>query len=41
MQADMTLIDRDLFRASPQDLLRSRVLMTIIAGKVAFENPGS
>ncbi|MGZ3336705.1 MAG: amidohydrolase [Isosphaeraceae bacterium] len=41
MQADLTLVDRDLFRASPQDLLRSRVLMTIIAGKVAFENPGS
>jgi len=41
MQADLTLVDRDLFRASPQDLLKSRVVMTIIAGQVAFENPGS
>src|SRR5208283_3816848 len=41
MQADMTLVDRDLFRASPQELLKSRVVMTIIAGQVAFESPGS
>ena len=41
MQADLTLVDRDLFRASPQELLKSRVVMTIIAGKIAFENPGS
>jgi len=41
MQADLTLVDRDLFRASPQDLLKSRIVMTIIAGQVAFESPGS
>ena len=41
MQADLTLVDRDLFRASPRELLESRVVMTIIAGQVAFENPGS
>jgi predicted amidohydrolase YtcJ len=41
MQADLTLVDRDLFHASPQDLLKSRVVLTIIAGKVAFENTGS
>jgi len=35
------LVDRDLFRASPRDLLKSRVVMTIIAGQVAFEGPGS
>ncbi len=41
MQADLTLVDRDLFRASPQELLKSRVVTTIIAGQVAFESPGS
>lgn len=41
MQADLTLVDRDLFRASPRELLEARVVMTIIAGQVAFENPGS
>jgi len=41
MQADLTLVDRDLFRASPRDLLKSRVVMTIIAGQVAFESPRS
>ena len=41
MQADLTLVDRDLFRASPRELLESRVVMTIIAGQVAFENHGS
>ena len=40
MQADLTLVDRDLFRASPRDLLKSRVVMTIIAGKVVFQSPG-
>ena len=40
MQADLTLVDRDLFRVSPQELLESRVVMTIIAGQVAFESPG-
>ena len=38
-QADLTLVDRDLFRASPRDFLNSRVVMTIIAGKVVFESP--
>ena len=41
MQADLTLVDRDLFRSSPRELLKARVVMTIIAGQVAFENPGS
>ncbi len=41
MQADLTLVDRDLFRAAPRDLLQSRIIATIIAGQVAFENPGS
>ena len=40
MQADLTLVDRDLFRVSPQELLESRVVMTIIAGQVAFGSPG-
>ena len=41
MQADLTLVDRDLFRASPQELLKSRIVMTIIAGQVAYEYSGS
>ena len=41
MRADVTIVDRDLFRASPRELLASRVVMTIVAGQVAFENPGS
>ena len=41
MQADLTMVDRDLFRASSRELLKSRVVMTIIAGKVACESPGS
>jgi predicted amidohydrolase YtcJ len=41
MQADVTIIDRDLFRAAPRDVLGARVLMTVIGGRIAFERPGS
>ncbi len=37
MQADLTLVDRDLFHVAPRDLLKSRIIATIIAGQVAFE----
>ncbi|QEH34447.1 D-aminoacylase [Aquisphaera giovannonii] len=36
MQADLTVVDRDLFRVSPEELLASKVVMTIVGGKVAF-----
>jgi predicted amidohydrolase YtcJ len=37
MRADLTVVDRDLFLATPSELLQSRVLMTIIDGTVAFD----
>jgi predicted amidohydrolase YtcJ len=40
MQADVTVIDHDLFRSTPQDVLASRVLVTVVGGRVAFERPG-
>ncbi|MFO0957533.1 MAG: amidohydrolase family protein [Isosphaeraceae bacterium] len=36
-RADLTVMDRDLFRADPADLLATKVLMTVIDGEVAFE----
>ncbi|WP_165229078.1 amidohydrolase family protein [Aquisphaera insulae] len=40
MQADLTVVDRDLFRVRPKELLASRVVMTIVGGKVAFGAEG-
>ncbi len=37
MQADLTVIDTDLFRATPASILRARPLATIVAGRVAFD----
>ena len=37
LRADVTVVDRDLFRASPKELLAARVVMTIVDGGVAFE----
>jgi predicted amidohydrolase YtcJ len=37
MQADLTVVDTDLFNATPALILKDRTLMTIIAGRVAFE----
>ncbi len=37
MRADVTVVDRDLFRVTPKQLLASRVVMTIVEGGVAFE----
>ncbi len=36
MRADLTVVDRDPFLATPQDLLASRVLMTLVDGVAAF-----
>ena len=33
----VAILDRDLFRASPKELLAARVVMTIVDGAVAFE----
>jgi predicted amidohydrolase YtcJ len=37
MQADLTVVDRDLFRTSSPDALKARILLTIIGGQVAFQ----
>ncbi|MGC8641640.1 MAG: amidohydrolase [Isosphaeraceae bacterium] len=38
VQADLTLVDRDLFRVSPLELLKARVLITIIAGQGVYRH---
>lgn len=35
--ADMIVIDRDLFRASPQDIRDAKVLMTFLDGELVYE----
>jgi N-acyl-D-amino-acid deacylase len=40
-RADVTVVDRDLFEVKPRDVLASRVVATIVEGKVAFESDGS
>ncbi len=35
-RADLTVLDRDLFRAKPKEILSTKVLMTIVDGKIAF-----
>ena len=35
-RADLTLVDRDLFKAKPQEVLATKVLMTIVDGKSVF-----
>jgi predicted amidohydrolase YtcJ len=37
MLADLALLDRDLFRERPENLNRSRVVTTIVGGRVVFE----
>jgi predicted amidohydrolase YtcJ len=37
MQADLNVIDTDLFQAGPPAILRARPLATVIEGRVAFE----
>jgi predicted amidohydrolase YtcJ len=37
MQADLTIVDTDLFRATPAAILKARPLTTIVAGRVAYQ----
>ncbi len=37
LRADLTVIDRDLFKVPPRDLLKTNVVMTIIDGEVVYE----
>jgi predicted amidohydrolase YtcJ len=34
MRADLTVVDRDLFKAAPLDVLKARVVMTVVDGEV-------
>ena len=36
-RADATVLDRDLFRVKPKELLATRIVMTIVDGKIVFE----
>ncbi len=40
-RADVTVVDRDLFRATPREVLASRIVLTIVEGQVAFEQTAS
>jgi predicted amidohydrolase YtcJ len=37
LRADVTILDRDLFRVAPKELLAARVIMTIVDGDIAYE----
>lgn len=36
-RADLTVVDRDLFKVKPVDLLKAKVVMTIVEGEVVYE----
>ncbi len=38
--ADLTVLDRDLLVIDPQDILKTEVLMTVVGGRIVYENPG-
>jgi predicted amidohydrolase YtcJ len=37
--ADVTVVDRDLFKADPQGVLKAEVEMTVVDGAVVYEKP--
>ena len=37
MRADVTVMDRDLFKVAPKDLLETKVLMTVVDGEIVYE----
>jgi predicted amidohydrolase YtcJ len=39
-RADITVVDRDLFRVPPEDLLKVRVRMTVVEGEPVYESGG-
>src|SRR5262249_38945668 len=39
-RADVTILDRDLFRAQPKEVLQTKVLLTIIEGQSVFVQSG-
>jgi len=34
--ADFTILDKDLYNISPQDILKTNVVMTVVNGKIVF-----
>ena len=38
-RADLTVVDRDLFKVSPKELLEARIVMTVIDGQVVYQTP--
>ncbi len=38
MRADFTVVDRDLFRASPDDVLKAKIVMTVVDGEIVYES---
>ena len=36
-RADLTVVDRDLFKVSPKEVLEARVNLTIIDGQVVYQ----
>ncbi|MFH1755504.1 MAG: amidohydrolase [Candidatus Latescibacterota bacterium] len=39
--ADITILDKDLFDIPPREILNTRVVYTIVGGKVVYSNPAS
>ena len=37
LRTDLTVVDRDLFKVSPKDLLQARVNLTVIDGQIVYE----
>ncbi|MHC5537942.1 amidohydrolase, partial [Singulisphaera rosea] len=37
MRADLTIVDRDLFKAKPIEVLKARVVMTVLDGEIVYE----
>lgn len=39
--ADFTVLDKDIFSITPAEILKTRVMYTIIGGKIVYEAPGA
>jgi predicted amidohydrolase YtcJ len=35
--ADIVMLDRDIFKIEPEEILKARVILTIMDGQVVFE----
>jgi len=41
MLADLTVVDRDLFKVTPRELLDAKVVLTVVAGEVVYGEPAA